>query len=48
MLNELSEILHMNKQYLGYLLRNSGKIIKNKNANATIVSNPTRNNLSYS
>ena len=46
MLNELSEILHMNKQYLGYLLRNSGKIIKNKNANATIVGDPTRNNLS--
>jgi len=31
---------------LGYLLRNSGKIIKNKNANATIVGDPTRNNLS--
>jgi len=46
MLNELSEILHMNKQYLGYLLRNSGKIIKNKNSNATIVGDPTRNNLS--
>jgi len=29
-LNELSEILHLNKQYLGYLLRACGKVIIRK------------------
>jgi len=44
-LNELSEILHLNKQYLGYLLRSCGKVIIRK-GNIVVVADPAINALS--
>lgn len=45
MLDELSRILHMNRHYIAYLLRNSGKVILRK-GNLLVVADPTTENLS--
>jgi hypothetical protein len=45
MINELSEILNMNRQYVGYLLRASGKEIIRK-GNIVVVADPAKHNLS--
>lgn len=45
MLNELSGILSMNRHYIGYLLRNSGKTVLRK-GKVLVITDPTRNNLS--
>jgi DNA-binding transcriptional ArsR family regulator len=45
MINELSEILNMNRQYVGYLLRASGKEVIRK-GNIVVVADPAKHNLS--
>jgi len=45
MLNELSKILNMNKQYVSYLLRVSGLEVVRK-GNIVVVADPTKDNLS--